>query len=106
MRNKIMIRMKLQRSNGLTKIRALIYHPMESGRRISRRTGRIIPADYIEEVKFEHNGEVIARVLLGPDSSPRPTFYFNVIGLSKGNTVKVMSLDNNGGVLTKSSKVR
>ena len=59
MANSIKVRAKAK--GDTVTVKALIKHPMETGLRKDKKTGKAIPAHFIQEVSCKHNG---AEVLL------------------------------------------
>ena len=57
MADKMKVRAKL--NGATTTVKAIMYHPMESGSRKDKESGELIPAHFIKEVKAELNGEMI-----------------------------------------------
>ena len=51
MADEMKVRAKLK--DGITTVKAIMYHPMESGSRKDKETGELIPAHFIKEVKAE-----------------------------------------------------
>ena len=49
-----------------TSVKAIIFHIMETGLRINKKTGTKIPPHYITEVNCEHKGKNILTCLWGP----------------------------------------
>jgi len=45
------IRIRAKLKKGATTVKALMSHPMETGNRKNKKTGKKIPAHYIQEVK-------------------------------------------------------
>ena len=52
------IKIRARENNGSVTVKALIKHPMETGQRKNRKTGDLIPSQYIQEVKAR-GGKVI-----------------------------------------------
>jgi sulfur-oxidizing protein SoxZ len=77
-------------------VRILISHPMETGRRLDKESGETIAAHFIQEVKIEHNGKVIARCQFGTAVSRDPYLSFRLRGAKSGDSVRVSWLDNLG----------
>lgn len=77
-------------------IKTLMKHPMETGLRKDRKTGKKIPAHYITEVTCEVNGEKVLTAYLGPGVSQDPYMSFDVKGVKKGDTVRISWVDNKG----------
>jgi sulfur-oxidizing protein SoxZ len=79
---------------------------METGNRKNKKTGKKIPAHYIQEVKCEHNGAEVLTALWGPAVSKNPYLSFKFSGGKKGDTLKVSWVDNKGGSDSKEAKIR
>lgn len=86
-------------------IKAIIFHPMETGLRKDKKSGQPIPAHYITEVNCEHNGKNILTCLWGPGISKNPYIAFNFNGAKKGDDVKLSWIDNKGETGTASVKI-
>ena len=71
-------------------------HPMETGQRKDKKTGKKIPAHYITEVKSELNGKLVMTAHLGPGVSKDPYMSFQVAGAKKGDKLKISWMDNQG----------
>jgi sulfur-oxidizing protein SoxZ len=80
-----------------TSIKAIIFHPMETGLRKDKKTGEKIPGHYITEVNCEHNGKNILTCLWGPGVSKNPFLSFDFNGAKKGDDFKISWVDNQGG---------
>ncbi|MCG6864619.1 MAG: thiosulfate oxidation carrier complex protein SoxZ [Thiogranum sp.] len=90
----IKIRAKL--SDGVTTVKALIQHPMETGQRKDKKTGKLIPAHFIQEVTCEHNGTNVMTALWGPAVSKNPYLSFKFKGAKVGDSLKLSWVDNKG----------
>lgn len=86
-------------------IKAIIFHPMETGLRKDKKSGAPIPAHYITEVNCEHNGKSILTCLWGAGVSKNPFLAFNFNGAKKGDDVKISWVDNIGGTGTETVKI-
>jgi sulfur-oxidizing protein SoxZ len=93
-KNTIKLRAKV--SEGVATVRVLISHPMETGQRKDKKTGKLIPAKYIQEVVCEHKGAQVLVSNWGPAVSKDPYLSFKIRGASKGDKLKVSWLDNEG----------
>ena len=80
--------------NGLAQVRCLIAHPMETGQRTDKATGKLIPAHFIQEVTCELNGNVILLANWGPSVSKNPTLFFDIKEAKAGDTLKISWRDN------------
>ena len=77
-------------------VKAIIFHPMETGLRKDKATGKPIPAHFITEVNCEHNGKKVLTCLWGPGVSKNPFLSFRFGGAKKGDTLKISWVDNTG----------
>lgn len=82
--------------DGVTTVKALISHPMETGIRKDKKTGKVIPAHFIEELTVEHKGKNILTCLWGPAVSTNPYLSFSFKGAAAGDTLKMAWVDNKG----------
>lgn len=89
------IRIRAQTSDGVTTVRTLISHPMESGRRVDEQ-GNTIPAHYITQVDATVNGENVLTAYWGPSVAQNPYLSFKFTGASVGDTLDVKWIDNRG----------
>jgi sulfur-oxidizing protein SoxZ len=90
------IKIRAKVSDGVTTVKALIKHPMETGMRKDKKTGKLIPAQFIQEVTSEHNGKTVITALWGPAISKNPYLSFKFKGAKKGDTLKLSWVDNKG----------
>lgn len=89
-------KMKIKSVGDKHQVLVLVNHPMETGQRKDKKTGKAIPAHYIETLTFEHNGKVIAEASLGPGVSKNPLIGVELKDAKSGDKVKVTWTDNNG----------
>jgi sulfur-oxidizing protein SoxZ len=94
MANKMKIRAWIE--NDKTTVKAIIFHPMETGLRKDKKSGNTIPAHYITEVHCEHNGKSILKCNWGPGVSKNPFFSFRFAGAKTGDKLKISWVDNQG----------
>ncbi len=90
------IKMRAAAKDGVTTIKALISHPMETGTRKDKKTGEKIPAHFIQEVVCEHSGNTVMTAHWGPAISKNPYLSFRFTGGNAGDTVKLSWVDNKG----------
>jgi sulfur-oxidizing protein SoxZ len=90
------IKMRAAAKDGVTTIKALISHPMETGTRKDKKTGEKIPAHFIQEVVCEHSGNAVMTAHWGPAISKNPYLSFRFTGGNAGDTVKLSWVDNKG----------
>jgi sulfur-oxidizing protein SoxZ len=90
------IKMRANIDGDVTTLKALISHPMETGSRKDSKTGKMIPAHFIQEVVCEHKGKTILTANWGPAISKNPYLSFRFTGAAAGDTVKLSWVDNKG----------
>jgi sulfur-oxidizing protein SoxZ len=91
---------------GTTTVKALISHPMETGLRKNKKTGKKVPAHFIQDLNVEHNGKNVLNALWGPAVSANPYLSFRFKGAKSGDTVKISWADNKGGSDSTEVKVK
>ncbi|MBE0514236.1 thiosulfate oxidation carrier complex protein SoxZ [Sulfurimonas sp.] len=106
-KRKTLIKVKPNKfKNGdIVKVSFMVMHPMETGLRKDKKTGKFIPAEYIKNVKFEYNGKVFTNMNVWETLSVNPvlTTYMKVDG---EGTIKVTFTDNEGTVEESSIKIK
>lgn len=90
------IKIRAKVKDGVTTVKTLVSHPMESGQRKDSKTGKKIPAHHITELTAEHNGKVVMLANWGPAISKNPYLSFKFKGGASGETIKVSWVDNMG----------
>ena len=90
------IKIRAKAEGGVTTVKALISHPMETGQSKDKKTGGLIPAHFIQEVVCEHNGNTVMTALWGPAISKNPYLSFKFKGANAGDTLKLSWVDNKG----------
>ncbi len=85
-------------------IKALIIHPMETGFRKDKKTGKLIPAYYINDVTVYYGNEVITRCewTIAVSADPFMTFYLKA---DKAAPLRIIWKDNKGGVYEKTVQI-
>ncbi len=81
--------------DGVTDVRMLMRHDMESGQRKDS-AGEVIPAHYIQNVTVKHRQRVVLFAQWGPAVSKNPYLAFKFTGGAPGDRVKVTWIDNKG----------
>ena len=89
-------RIKTRQRGSATEVLCLVDHPMETGQRIDPRTGRVVPAHFIQKLIFEVNGKQVAEADIGTAIAQDPVFIVRIRGTSSGDTIKVKWTDNRG----------
>ena len=90
------IKVRAKAQGGVTTVKCLISHPMETGQRKDSKTGKLIPAHFIQEVNADHNGGNVLTALWGPAISKNPYLSFKFSGGNAGDTLKISWVDNMG----------
>lgn len=90
------IKLRASAKDGVTTIKALISHPMETGMSKDSKTGEKIPAHFIQEVVCEHKGKTMLTANWGPAISKNPYLSFRFTGGAAGDTVTLSWVDNKG----------
>jgi len=99
------IRIRAIARDGRTEVQTLIQHPMDSGF-IKNDKGEFIPAHYIRELTFEHNGRLVFLADWGTAVSKDPYVKFAFQGGNKGDELKVGWIDNKGETDTTTVKIQ
>ena len=99
------IKIRAWTDKGSATVKAILFHPMETGLRKNKATGKAIPAHYITEVKCEHNGKTVLTCLWGPGVSKNPFLSFRFKDAKKGDSLKISWTDNTGGSASSSEKI-
>ncbi len=81
--------------DGVTDVRMLMRHDMESGQRKDS-AGEVIPAHYIQNVTVKHRQRVVLFAQWGPAVSKNPYLAFKFTGGAPGDRVEVTWVDNKG----------
>ena len=90
------IKLRAKESGGVTTVKALMTHPMETGLRKDSKTGKMIPAHYIQEVNCEHGGNTVMSAQWSGSVSKNPYLSFKFAGAQKGDELKLTWTDNQG----------
>ena len=89
------IRVRATSSGDTTEVQALIQHPMDSGF-VKDAQGALIPAHFIQQLTFEHNGKTVFVADWGPAVAKDPNVKFSFKGAQKGDDLKIGWVDNKG----------
>jgi sulfur-oxidizing protein SoxZ len=90
------IRIRAKMKGAVAEIKSLMSHPMETGLRKDKKTGKKIPAHYITEVTCTHKGKTVLVANWGPAISKNPYLSFEFKGAAKGDKVNISWVDNKG----------
>jgi len=78
-----------------TEIRALMIHPMETGRRKDD-FGEVVPAHFIQLVTVALNGKTVLEAQWGTGVSKNPYLTFRLKGAKVGDKISLQWVDNKG----------
>lgn len=81
--------------NGLTEVKVLMLHPMETGRR-KNEADQIVPAHFIQLVTASLNGKIVLQAQWGTGVSKNPYLTFYLENAKAGDVVSVQWQDNQG----------
>ena len=104
MANSIKIRAKVKA--GVTTVKSLMTHTMETGLRKNKKTGELIPAHFIQTVVCKHNGNEVISTEWGASVSKNPYLSFKFEGGAKGDDIELSWIDNQGGTDSASAQIR
>ncbi len=93
------MRIRAAEAAGVTTVRVLMSHPMESGLRKDA-AGNTVAAHFITEVVATHNGKSVLQALWSGAVSQNPFLSFKFKGAAKGEKVQVKWTDNKGETRT------
>jgi sulfur-oxidizing protein SoxZ len=91
------MKVKAKEKDGLVEVKALIKHPMETGQRKDKKTGKPIPAHFVQNITVEHGGKTRVSADWSGGVSKNPLLFVKFKGGAKGEMVKVAWTDNQGG---------
>ena len=80
-------------------------HPMETGLRKNKKTGKKIPAHFIQEVTATSGGKTVLAANWSGGVSKNPYLSFKFAG-NKGDDISISWTDNTGKSASASSKVK
>jgi len=89
-------KVRTRTQEGQVEVLVLVNHPMETGLRKDKKTGKTIPAHFIQEMTVELNGKPMARSHLGIAVSENPLLGFRLKDAKNGDKLKIAWRDNQG----------
>ncbi len=89
------MKMRARLKDGVTEVKVLIGHPMETGRR-KNDFGDVIPAHFIQLVSASLNGKPVLDAQWGTGISKNPYLTFHLNNAKVGDIVQVNWTDNQG----------
>ena len=98
------IRVRAIANGDTTEVQTLIQHPMDTGL-VKDAKGELIPAHFIQELKFEHDGKEVFVADWGPAVAKDPYVKFSFKGGKKGDDLKIGWTDNKGASDSTTAKI-
>lgn len=105
-KSKSSIRIKAKAKGGNVTVKTLMKHKMETGLRKNKKTGKLIPAHFIQEVTATHGGNNVLTALWSGSISKNPYLSFKFAGGKKGDEITVSWVDNMGKTDSATAKIR
>ncbi len=99
-------KMKIKPAEGEHDALCLIKHPMETGNRVDQKTGKKVPAHFIQGMHFNVNGNEVAFANLSQGISKNPLIGVRITGAKTGDKVAVSWEDNLGNKGTAEATVK
>lgn len=99
------MRIRAAAADGVTEVRVLMSHPMETGQRRDG-SGELIPAHYITVLKATYKDKTVLDAELGPAVSTNPYLSFKFKGGDAGEKITVSWEDNKGESRTDEVEIR
>jgi len=100
------IKIRAKVKGDVTTVKALMNHPMETGLRKDKKTGKLIPAHFINEVKATSGGNTVMTAYWSGAVSKNPYLSFKFTGGNKGDDVEISWTDNQGGSDSGTAKIK
>jgi sulfur-oxidizing protein SoxZ len=100
------IKIRAKEKEGVTTVKALMTHPMETGSRKDKKTGKNIPAHFIQEVTCKHKGNTVMTAEWSGGVSKNPYISFKFTGAAKGDEIELSWSDNTGKSDSMTSKIK
>ena len=100
------IKLRAKAKDGVATVKCLISHPMETGLRKDKKSGKMIPAEFIQEVTCEHGGTTVLNAEWGSAISKNPFLSFKFSGAKSGDSIKISWVDNKGASDSLEGKIK
>lgn len=99
------IKIRAKARKGVVTVKALMTHAMETGLRKNKKTGKKIPAHFIQEVTAKSGDKTVLSANWSGGISKNPYLSFKFEG-AKGDPISIAWTDNMGNSDSASSKVK
>jgi len=98
-------KIRAKEKGGIVTVKSLMTHQMETGLRKDKKTGKKIPAHYIQEVTAKAGDKTVLEAYWAGAISKNPYLSFKYKG-SKGDMLTISWVDNQGESDTATAKVK
>lgn len=102
----IKIKPKKYKAGDTVKVDFIVIHPMDTGMQKDKKTGKIKPANYINDIDFSFNGKTFTKMTVWESVSTNPYFSVNFVVPDEKGKIKVTFKDNMGNVSEKEKKIK
>jgi sulfur-oxidizing protein SoxZ len=99
------IKVRAKEKGGVVTVKALMNHPMETGLRKDKKTGKMFPAHFINEVTATIGGANAIHAYWSGGISKNPYLAFDAPG-KKGDELTLSWTDNQGNSESATTKVK
>ena len=99
------IKVRAKEKGGVVTVKALMNHPMETGLRKDKKTGKMFPAHFINEVTATIGGANAIHAYWSGGISKNPYLAFEAPG-KKGDEITLSWTDNQGNSESATAKVK
>ena len=99
------IKIRAKEKGGVVTVKALMNHPMETGLRKDKKTGKLIPAHHIQEVTAKAGDATVMTAVWGGAISKNHYLSFKYKG-AKGDSLTLSWVDNKGESDSMTAKVK
>jgi len=100
------MKVKAKLKDGVTRVKVLAKHPMETGRRKDKFTGELIPPHYIRELSCQYQDKPVFVAYMGTAVSKDPYLSFSFNGGQSGDTIVLQWVDDKGESLSKEAVIK
>ena len=90
------MKMRATMDGSVADVKVLIQHPMDTGLMKDKKTDKLIPAHFINQVVATLNGKVVMEAQWGVAISQNPFIGLRIKGAKPGDKVGVNAVDNLG----------
>lgn len=99
------IKIRAKERKGEVTVKALMNHIMETGLRKDKKTGKLIPAHFIQEVVAKSGDNTVLEAVWGGAISKNPYLSFKYSG-KKGDSITLSWVDNKGNSDSETATVK